>query len=390
MTETLSRMEALKPELIQHRRTLHENPELGFDLPKTIKYVTDTLKSYGYEPQLVGKAGIVAVVGKPGGKTFLIRGDMDALPMAEQTGLPFASKNGWMHACGHDIHTSALLGAAKVLKERESELSGQVKLMFQPAEERMTGAADMVKAGVLKNPDVDAAMALHVVHEKLGTVGRCTGFACGSSDLFKIKIKGRGGHGAAPHMNVDPIQIACHIQLALQEINSREVHPDKMVVLTVCMLNAGTAPNITPETAELQGSIRTMDNEVRAFVKRRLVEISESVARVFRGSCEVEFESEGIPPMFNDEQLLKDVSRYVDDMLGCGTCYDLERMTGSEDFSVLSQRVPSLLMWIGTGSDEEGYSYGVHDPRVTFNEEAIPMMAAIYAESAIRWLKEHK
>lgn len=389
MNKTLEKMKGLAPKLTDLRRRLHENPEIGYDLPRTTKLVTELLEEAGYKPQKVGKAGITAVVGQQDGKTILLRADMDALPMREETGLSFASLNGSMHACGHDIHTTALLGAALVLKEREKELKGQVKLIFQPAEECMTGAADMVKGGILQNPKPDAALALHVVHGKTGTAGYAKGNVCGSSDVFRITVSGKGGHGAAPHLNVDPIHAACHIAIALEGINSREVHPAEMLVLTICMLNSGTAPNIMPEKAVLEGTIRTMNPEVRSFAKKRLVEIAEGVAASFRASCQVDFQGEGIPPMQNDISLTEEMGQYIDDMLGSGTAYEMEPMTGSEDFSVISREVPSALFWVGTGSEEEGYPYGVHDPRVTFSEEAIPIMAAIYAETAMKWLENH-
>ena len=198
----VSEAKAIENELIAHRRHLHQNPELGFDLPETTAYVMQQLREYGYEPKAVGKAGISAVVGPDGGKTFLIRGDMDALPMKEETGLPFSSINGKMHACGHDFHTSALLGAAKLLKAHESELKGQVKLMFQPAEEIMDGANDMIAAGILENPHVDAAMAIHVLHDSLGKAGYTRGTGCGSSDVFTIKVKGIGGRGVWTYDNI--------------------------------------------------------------------------------------------------------------------------------------------------------------------------------------------
>ena len=386
----VSEAKAIENELIAHRRHLHQNPELGFDLPETTAYVMQQLREYGYEPKAVGKAGISAVVGPDGGKTFLIRGDMDALPMKEETGLPFSSINGKMHACGHDFHTSALLGAAKLLKAHESELKGQVKLMFQPAEEIMDGANDMIAAGILENPHVDAAMAIHVLHDSLGKAGYTRGTGCGSSDVFTIKVKGVGGHGAAPHRNVDPINVACHIQLALQTINSREINPNELIVLTICSMHAGTAANIMPAEAVLQGTIRTMNMDVKAFARQRLIDICEGVCKTFRAECEIDFIGEGIPPMYNDDQLLTDTIRYIDDLLGEGTAQPIERMTGSEDFSALSVKVPSVLYWFGTGSTEEGYNYGVHDCRVTFNEEAIHKMAAVYTECAMRWLEEHQ
>lgn len=388
--DILQEAKALEDELIAHRRYLHQIPEIGFDLPQTTAYVRNKLIEYGLEPKAVGRAGISAVIGPETGKTFLIRGDMDALPMKEETGLPFCSLNGSMHACGHDFHTSALLGAAKLLKAHEDELCGRVKLMFQPAEEIMDGAHDMVKAGILENPHVDAAMALHVLHDRLGIAGYARGKACGSSDVFTITVSGKGGHGAAPHMNIDPINVACHIQLALQTINSREINPNELIVLTVCSIHAGTAANIMPEKAVLKGTIRTMDMGVKAFARQRLADICEGVCRTFRASCTVDFVGEGIPPMINDDQLLEESIRYIDEVLGEGTARPIERMTGSEDFSVLSVKVPSVLYWFGTGSEEEGYNYGVHDSRVTFNEAAIHRMAAVYAAVSMQWLREHR
>lgn len=386
--KTYARMQELQEELISWRRRLHQHPELSFDLPETTAFVMEKLQEFGYEPQRVGRAGITCTAGH-GGKTILLRADMDALPMAEETGLPFASCNGAMHACGHDFHTTSLLGAAKVLKERESELKGTVKLLFQPAEESMDGAADVYQAGILEHPHVDAALALHVVHAPLGTAGYTPGYACGSSDVFTVTVHGKGGHGAAPHETIDPVNVAAHIVLALQEINSREINPNQMIVLTVCSLHSGTAANVMPSEAVLKGTIRTMDLEVKAFARRRMAEICEGVCKTFRAGCEIEFIGEGIPPMINDQDLAAEIGGYIDDMLGAGTTYHIERMTGSEDFSVFSNHVPSALFWFGTGSTEEGYAYGVHDPRVTFNEEALPMMAAVYAEAAVRWLKEH-
>lgn len=385
---TYARTSELKEELVSWRRRIHQNPELGFDLPQTTAFVMEKLKEFGYEPQRIGRAGVTCTVGH-GGKTILLRGDMDALPMQEKSGLPFAAENGCMHACGHDFHTASLLAAAKVLKEREAELKGTVKLLFQPAEETMCGAWDVYHAGILKNPSVDAALALHVVHAPLGTAGYTPGAACGSSDIFTITVHGKGGHGAAPHQNIDPINVASHIVLALQAINSREVNPNEMIVLTVCSMHAGSACNITPPDAVLQGTIRTMNMEVKTFARERLVEICEGVCKTFRAECEVSFVGDGIPPMVNDNGFAAEIGGYIDDMLGEGTAYHIERMTGSEDFSVFSQKVPCALFWFGTGSTEEGYAYGVHDARVTFNEEALPMMAAVYAESAMRWLNEH-
>ena len=379
---------SLRDELVAWRRQLHRHPELGFDLPVTRAFVFEKLREMGYEPQDVGRAGITCTIGR-GAPVFLLRGDMDALPMQEETGLPFASENGCMHACGHDFHTTALLGAARLLRQHERELRGTVKLLFQPAEETMDGAQDVFDAGILEHPHVDAAMALHVVQAPFGTVNYTPGSACGSSDVFTITVNGRGGHGAAPHRNIDPINVAAHIVLSLQAINSREVNPNEMIVLTICSLHAGSAANVTPAQAVLKGTIRTMSLEVKEFARQRLTEICRDVCHTFRAECDIAFTGAGIPPMINDPALTEELSGYIDALLGSGSVRHIERMTGSEDFSVFSHHVPCALYWFGTGSAEEGYPYGVHDPRVTFREDALPEMAAVYAHSAICWLANH-
>lgn len=381
--------QTMQPQLTADRRRLHQNPEAGAVLPETVAYVKKRLTEMGYHPQELGGGLTATVTGADTGRCILLRADMDALRGQEQSDLSFRSENGCMHACGHDFHTTSLLGAAKVLKEWEDELEGTVKLLFQPAEETMDGAADVYNAGILEKPHVDAALALHVVHAPLGTAGYTPGHACGSSDVFTVTIHGKGGHGAAPHENIDPINAAAHIILALQEINSREINPNQMIVLTVCSLHAGSAANVMPGEAVLKGTIRTMDLQVKEFARQRMREICEGVCSTFRATCDIDFIGGGIPPMVNDNALAEEIGGYIDDMLGAGTTYHIERMTGSEDFSVFSQKVPSALFWFGTGSTEQGYAYGVHDPRVTFNEDAIPMMAAVYAESAFRWLREH-
>ena len=383
-----SRAQAISGEIREWRRDLHRHPELGFDLPYTTEFVLTKLRTFGYQPRRVGKAGIAATVGKPG-KTFLLRADMDALPMKEESGEPFASQNGCMHACGHDMHTASLLAAAKMLKEREDELCGTVMLVFQPCEERMHGAQQMLQDGLFENGKPDAALAQHVLRAPTGVAGVRPGFMNGSCDFFKITLTGKGCHGASPESGVDPIRIAAHVILALEGINARKIAPDAMLVLTVCMVSAGTAPNILPDEAVLQGSIRTADPKVRAFVKKRVPEICEGIAASMRASCRVEYEGPGIPPMINDSRLLQELSPMIDDLLGEGTVQEIPSMNGSEDFSVFAEQVPGVQVWFGAGSREQGYEHGVHNPKVRFDEEALPQMAALYAECASRWLREH-
>ena len=244
----------MSQELIEKRRYLHTNAETGFDLTKTLKFVETELINMGYNPIHCGKAGLVATAGgKKQGKVFLIRGDMDALPIKEESGVDFASNNGCMHACGHDMHTAMMLGAAKILKEHEDEINGTVKLMFQPAEEIFEGSNDMIENGLLENPKVDAALMIHVMANtpfKAGTaIVSSAGVSAPAADYFEIKIQGSGCHGSMPNTGVDPINVAAHLVLALQEINARELSVTEKAVLTIGKLNSGNIENVIPDTA---------------------------------------------------------------------------------------------------------------------------------------------
>lgn len=386
--------------LLGWRRWLHENAEIGLDLPNTTAYVMDQLRSMGYQPEEICQSGVVAMAGgKKPGKTFLIRGDMDALPMAEETGLPFESKNGYMHACGHDLHTSMMLGAAKLLKDHEDEIKGTVKLMFQPAEENLQGAKAMIDAGVLQNPDVDAAMMIHVFADipfKVGTVlFPGSGPVGTTSDWFHIKIKGKGGHGSTPHMTIDPLNAAAHIYTALAEINSREVDPVEMAVVTVGEMHGGSTGNIIPDTAYMQGTIRTFNDDLREFIKKRVVEISEGICTTFRCSAEVRLFN-SCPMVFNDKMLSEDLVKYNMDMLGPEIVLDYEadngeahKMNGSEDFAYLGEKVPIVLVKLIAQGNAGGVNFPHHHPRVIFDESVLPTGSAVYANSAIEWLRNH-
>lgn len=379
---------AEKDALVSCRRTLHQMPELGMELPNTVAHVCKELDTLGIQPQKLA-GGVTACIGRPGGKVFLLRGDMDALEMPEQSGLPFAAAGGYAHTCGHDIHTTMLLGAARLLKRHEAELPGQVKLMFQPGEESLQGAAAMVEAGILENPKVDAALALHVFPgvNHVGTVMWRQGPALASSDSFRITVTGKAGHGAIPQNAVDPINIAAHILLALQEVNARETDPQDPLVLTVCTLHAGQLHNSIPEAAVLTGSIRAFSNQNRAMAKERLVQICQGMAALFRGSCEVEFLA-GTASLHNQPDLAAELADYTGQI--ANKMVELPRQMGSEDFAEVTQQVPSVFMGIGAGGPEEIYNRaGSHHPAIVFNEEALPLGAAVLAGCAGKWLEKH-
>lgn len=274
----------LKQDLVEIRRTIHKNPEVGPALPQTKAFVMGKLKEYGYEPKEICESGIVAVIeGEKPGKTILLRADMDALKIKEEAPVPFASENNCMHACGHDMHATMLLGAAKLLKKYQNEIHGTVKLVFQPDEEGFTGAKAMLKAGVLESPHVDAGMALHVNSGTPSGMVLCgLGTCMAGCTLFRIRVKGIGCHGAMPETGVDPINIAAHIFLSLQEIIAREVPPTKPATLTIGKFSGGKAPNIIPEEVVMEGTIRTLDVDLAKQIFKRIQEISSQTAELFR------------------------------------------------------------------------------------------------------------
>ena len=406
-SETLLReAEELGAQILAERRALHRMPGTGFDIADTLAYVKAELKAMGYQPQDCGRAGLVALAGgKRPGKVFLLRADMDALPIREESGVEFASQNGRMHACGHDLHTAMLLGAARLLKAHEEEIQGTVKLMFQPAEEIFEGSHDMIEAGVLEDPRVDAALMIHVMAGMpfpAGTViVSAPGVSAPAADYFTIKVQGKGCHGSMPNTGVDPLTAAAHILIALQEIHARELAMDDRAVLTVGTMNAGTAANVIPDTVTMGGSIRTFDEETRAFIKERMTDISQGTARAFRAEAAVDFGS-GCPTLVNDKELSQCCGRYMKELLGEGRAFSVAELNamggggqgsksaGSEDFAYVSQEVPSIMLALAAGQPEKGYCYPQHHPMVKFDESVLSGGSAVYAWAALRWLEEHQ
>lgn len=396
----------LKEQLIEERHFLHTHPGTGFDIAETTAYVKEELIRMGYEPKECGKAGLVALAGgKKPGKVFLIRGDMDALPIREEADVEFPSTNGKMHACGHDMHTTMLLGAAKLLKDHEDEIEGTIKLMFQPAEEIFEGSHDMIEAGVLKNPDVDAALMIHVMAGlpvPAGTVISCdAGVSAPAADYFTIRIQGKGCHGSMPNNGVDPITAAAHIITGLQEIQARELALTDEAVLTIGSIHAGEASNVIPDTAEMGGTIRTYDEDTRACLKKRMTEIACGIASAFRAEAAVTFGS-GCPTLLNDKDLSVCTAQYVKELLGPSKAFTAGQLNamsgagkapksnGSEDFAYVSQKVPSIMFALAAGHPEEGYCYPQHHPKAKFDESVLPSGSAVYAYTAMRWLEDHK
>ena len=396
----LAEAEALKPQLLTDRRTLHRDPEVGPSLPRTAAYVTERLTALGYTPRPLAGGVVADITGEDTGRCVLLRADMDALRVREATGLDFQSENGAMHACGHDMHTAMVLGAAKLLKEHEDEIEGTVKLEFQPAEEIFQGSLDMINSGLLENPKVDAAVMFHVLAGMPLPAGMVLvpggGITMASCEQYHIVVHGKGGHGSMPNACIDPITAAAHIHIALQEINSRELDPAGFGVFTTGRFEAGKASNVIPDTADMWGTIRTVDPEqkVSALIHQRMTEIAQGVATAYRCTAEVEF-SDYCPCMVVDTPLAGNALTYMTELLGKGAM-DMTPLTGgkpgggSEDFAFVSHEVPTVSMFLAAGNAKEGYTYGQHHPKVRFDDSILYRGTAAYTYMALRWLAEHQ
>lgn len=388
----VKRAAELKDETIEYRRYLHTNAEVGLDLPKAVAFVTEKLKSFGIEPEMCGK-GVTATLGK-GGKCLMLRADMDALPMPEESGEEFACKSGKeAHACGHDFHTAMLLTAAKILKENEDALEGTIKLMFQPAEETFEGGANMIENGILENPHVDAALAYHVAAGQM-PVGifmyNDSTTMMYSVDGFKIDLEGKGSHGAYPELSIDPINAAVHVYEALEAIMAREVDKTKSAVMTVGKFSAGTAGNIIPDAACLEGTIRTNDAETRKLLVRRMKEVAEQIAAAYGAKATVKMTS-GVAPLVCNPELTKEFVGYMQELDIPGlTPYPGIEASASEDFASIAERIPATFMYLSAGFTDERGQYAAHNPKVRFNEDVCAIGPACFAQCAIQWLKNNK
>lgn len=377
----------LREETVCHRRYFHQNAEVGLEMPLACEYVSNELKKLGLSPEPCGK-GICAKLGTEG-KTVLLRADMDALPMEEQSGEEFACRSGKAaHTCGHDLHAAMLLTAAKLIKERESELNGTVKLMFQPAEETLEGCKNMIENAVLE-PLPDFALALHVTSGRIPTgtfMYNSKGVMMNSSDGFRIEIIGKGAHGAYPDLAVDPILIASKIYLSLRMLTSTEADPKVISVLSVGKMSGGETYNVIPDRAIIEGSLRTNDNATREKLVERIRSISEQTAVTYGGTAKVTSIS-SVPVLKCNAEFTEQAVGYIKELNIPNTDFIPDMSANaSEDFALIAEKVPSAFIYLCAGFDDERGDHPAHNPKVRFNEDVLPIGASVLAQCALRWL----
>ncbi|HEY6409715.1 MAG TPA: amidohydrolase [Ktedonobacteraceae bacterium] len=388
-----SDIDELVPDMVALRRDLHEHPELAFEEVRTSGIVAQRLRSLGLEVQTgVAKTGVVALLrggaSNPGAKTLAIRADMDALPIHELNEIDYRSTvDGKMHACGHDGHTSIALAVADILSKRRAELSGNVKFIFQPAEETIGGAEPMVKEGAMQG--VDGIIGLHLISDiPMGRVGVRSGTVFASADKFILTVQGKGGHAAMPETAVDPIVIAAYIITALQTLISRETSPFSPAVVTIGKVEAGTAFNIIPETAELHGTMRAFGVEHREKMLRRIREVASGVASAMGGSCEIK-NFGGCPPCTNDVAMTGVVQQAAAAAVGEENVDNSEDVmtTGSDDMAVFLNTVPGCYFIVGAKNEAKGAKYPHHHPRFNVDEDAMPIGVEVLTRAALDYLK---
>ncbi len=379
--------EMLYEQMVATRRDFHQHPELGFHETRTSGIVAERLMSLGLEVQRgIGQTGVVGLLeGDRPGPTVLLRFDMDALPIQEETGFEFASQNpGVMHACGHDGHMTVGLTVAEMLAPLRAQMAGTIKFMFQPAEEGLGGAFAMIADGVLDNPRPDAALAMHIwVPEEVGTVRLVEGPVMASSSVFEITVQGKGGHGAAPHLANDPIIAAAHIVTALQSIVSRNTNPQESVVVSIGQFSAGTTFNVIPDRVVLKGTVRSYEQRLHRMAYRRILEMAQNMATAF--GCTATMETVAIvSSVVNDPAPTAKVREAAERVMGAEAIVE-RRTMASEDMGYVLEEIPGCYFFIG-GRSDESHSYPHHHPKFSFDERAMVDAAAVMAQSAANYV----
>lgn len=376
--------------LVELRRTIHANPELAFQEHETSALAKSVLEKLGIETRTLAQTGVLGTLRGKGDRCVALRADMDALPIHEETGLPFASRNpGKMHACGHDAHTTMALGAAMILAEIREDLPGTVKFLMQPSEELLPGGApSMIADGALVNPQVEAIFGQHVLPlQSVGQIGMRSGMMMASTDELYITVKGKSGHAAIPHTAVDPILTAAEIITSIQKLVSRKLSPFEHGVVTIAKIEGGHTTNVIPDEVKMEGTMRAMNEEWRAETKKRLEEIIRGVCLANGADYELKIRA-GYPALYNHHATTEFAEHSARELLNPEDVFIAEPMMVAEDFAYYLQNVPGVFWWIGAGTPEQGCApnAGLHNSRFTINEDVLPTGAAMMAWTAWKFL----
>jgi len=384
---------AIAADVVKWRRHLHANPELSYQETNTVKFVAQTLREMGLTPQegIAGTGLTVLIEGKnPSKKVFALRADMDALPIQQVSDKPYRSKNdGVMHACGHDVHTSSLLGTARILNGAKQQFEGTIKMLFQPGEEKNPGGASMmIRDGALKNPAPSGIIGQHVMPLlPVGTVGFREGMYMASSDEIYLKVIGKGGHAAAPELIIDPVLIASHIIIGLQQVISRQANPRQATVLSFGKVRADGATNVIPDEVTIAGTFRALDESWRELALKKIEKMAQGIAESMGGRCEVVI-SRGYPYLENNAGLTRRIRLAAEEYLGKDKVVDLDITLGSEDFAYYSHVIPASFYRLGTRNDAKGITSYVHTPTFDIDEDALAIGPGLMAWMAIRELAQ--
>lgn len=388
--DILSKAAALKEDIISWRRHLHQYPELSFEEVETVRFVKEKLEQLNFDIEYpIAKTGLIATLkGESEGPTVALRADMDALPIQEESNLPYKSSvDGVGHLCGHDAHTAILLGAAHILSQNPLK-KGNIKLLFQPAEEGYSGAEVMVNEGALQNPAVDVIAGLHVHPTvKTGETSITEGYATACADSFDIKIIGKGGHAAHPHLSIDPIAIASTVIASLQQVVSRNVDPLENIVLTIGKINGGFARNVIAPEVTLEGTVRLLNPNLRPLVKEKMDEYLKGITEGMGGTYEFTY-TDGIPSVYNEPTLIPDLQHSIDKILGENQLLKVKPSMGGEDFSYYTNKIPGVFFRLGTNGSEDT-SYPNHHPKFNVDEDALPYGSAILVQFAYDYIENH-
>ena len=396
----------LREQLVKDRRYLHQIPEIGTDLPETSAYIKKRLDEMGIPwkncggplpekmtedymaagfPRMEKETGVIASIGS-GEPCILLRADMDALPIKEDTPLEFKSANGYGHMCGHDAHAAMLLGAAQILKQMEDSLPGTVKLMFQPGEETGAGARLMVEDGLLENPAPGAAFGIHVQpSDTTGQAGYAMGVNSASLDTFILKIRGNGGHSSQPQLCTDPLMVMNQVYQAVNLLVGRETDPAAMVALTCGVAKGGAAVNIIPDEAELHIGVRTLNVEAAEHLKKRIPELIDHYVKAW--NADYTLTTFHTPCTLTNELLCQELVPCLKEVLGGSNVHQIPAMSATEDFGYVTEKVPGMFVFLGAGAPD---SAPLHSPQMVLDEDVLPLGAALHANVAISWLKSHK